>query len=168
MFDLRRAPIVRLLAPFAAGSVMGFQYAHSEQVWKETAICLLLLIILVVLFTLVKKQPGYFMGSFSAVAFLFFLAAGCGTGMVAKPADPHLPLRRDVMIHGEVLEEPQPGKRSWVFTMRLRMVASDDSAYATNTILNVYLEMPADSILPLPGESWQFYGQLVAIRNSGK
>jgi len=167
MFDLRRAPIVRLLVPFAAGSVMGFQYAHSEQVWMEILFCLLLLIILVVLFTLMKKQPGYFMGSFSAVVFLLFLAAGCGTGMVAKPADPDLPLRKDVMIRGEVLEEPQPGTRSWVFTMRLRMVVSDDSAYAANTILNVYLETPADSILPLPGECWQFYGQLVAIRNSG-
>ncbi len=167
MIDLRRVPIVRLLVPFATGSVMGFQHAHSEQVWMEILFCLLLLIILVVLFIQVKKQPGYFRGSFSAAAFLFFLAAGCGTGMVAKPADPGLPLRKNVMIRGEVLEEPRPGKRSWVFAMRLHMVASVDSVYAANTVLKVYLDMPADSILPLPGECWQFYGQLVAIRNSG-
>lgn len=146
---------------------MGYQYVHSEQVRDVVLVCLLLWIILVVLFFLIKKKAGYFIGMFSVAAFLLFLTAGFGTGMVTTPEDPGLPLGEPVMIRGEVLEEPQSRKRNWLFEMRLCMVVSGDSAYAVNTLLKVYLDMPADSILPAPGETWQFYGQLAAIRNSG-
>jgi competence protein ComEC len=51
--------------------------------------------------------------------------------------------------------------------MKLHLLSSVDTSCGVITILKCYLNMPADSILPSPGEIWQFSGKLLPIRNSG-
>ncbi|MCD4711370.1 MAG: ComEC/Rec2 family competence protein [Bacteroidales bacterium] len=72
-----------------------------------------------------------------------------------------------VVIRGEVTGSPRPGKRAYTFDMKIHLLCSEDTICRTGTYLKVYLGMPADSVMPVAGETWQFSGKLVPIRNSG-
>ncbi len=167
MFDLRRVPIARVMFPFAGGSLLVRQLEHFTSPGYLLLFCLLIWICLVILFFRQAKRAGIFSVAFGNLAIILFMALGYSTGMATRPKDPRLPVEEMVLIRGEVLEDPYLGNRNWVVEMRLFMVVSGDSSYITGTNLKVYLEMPVDSILPALGETWQMFGQLSAIRNSG-
>ncbi|MCK4747439.1 MAG: ComEC family competence protein, partial [Bacteroidales bacterium] len=173
MFDLKRAPVARLLGPFAAGSLMGYQLSHSIHFRDVILGCIMLWIIMAVLFHFLKNGSAVLQGLFSTMTFILFLVAGYGTGRSVKPEDPGLPLDQDVVIRGDIVEDPIFRKQKLVFEMKLHLVVSADSNYVSRTLLKVYMEMPVDSILPadslvpLAGETWQFTGRLGAIKNSG-
>jgi competence protein ComEC len=167
MFDLRRLPVARLLFPFAGGSLAGHQMEYFAPLRYVLLICFLIWIILVILFIRQSKRNGIVHFVFGNLAMILFVAAGYATGLISKPDNPGLPEEEKVMISAEVLEEPYPGNRTWVVEMKLCMVVSRDSSYVTRTRLKAYLKMPADSILPSIGETWQMFGQLSPIRNNG-
>lgn len=167
MFDLRKAPVAKVLIPFAGGAVAGYEMVYPVSLLVIVLICLFIWLILVNLFLQQSGRRGLTNLVFVSLAFILFVTAGYGTGMVTRPIDPGLPEGDQVMIRGEVLEEPYPGKRNWVVEMKLTMLVSSDKSYYTRTNLKVYMEMPVDSILPAAGETWQLYGQLLSIRNSG-
>ncbi|MEN8227252.1 MAG: ComEC/Rec2 family competence protein [Bacteroidota bacterium] len=167
MFDLRKAPVAKVLIPFAGGAVAGYEIVVPVGVLVVLLTSLLIWLILVSLFLQHRGRRRLINLAFASLSLIFFFTAGYGTGMITRPTDPGLPVGDHVMIRGEVLEEAYPGKRNWIMEMRLITLVSGSNSYHTRTCLKVYMEMPADSMLPAAGETWQLYGQLSAIRNNG-
>jgi len=167
MIELKRVPVLRVLIPFTAGSLPGFGSVVPAGIYTVLILTAILGILMVAAFIFLRKRPVFLSGFFCLTAFIFFGVAGYGTGMLVRPRDPGLPEDRKVMVMGDILEDARPANRSWMTGMHLRLVVSADSGYVTNTIVKLYLEMPSDSALPAPGEIWQFFGTLSAIRNSG-
>lgn len=167
MIELKRVPVLRTLVPFTAGSLLGIHTVVATEILTVWIINLTCWICLALVFRMMKRNPVLFSGVFCLTAFLCFMATGYGTGLLVRPRDPGLPLDQKVLVRGSVLEEASPANRSWVTSMHLRLVAAGDSVIVTNTVVRLYLDMPSDSVLPAPGESWQFFGYLHAIKNSG-
>lgn len=167
MFDLRKIPVLGVLVPFAAGSLAGYQLEEYVSVWDMIWISMAIWLILLLFYIIPFRKRGTAGLIFKVVAILLMLSTGYGAGMMTKPEDPGLPLGEPVMIMGEVREPPVRREQNWMLDMRLSGVVSSDAVHISRTHLKVYLDMPADSILPAVGETWWWYGQLVPIRNSG-
>ena len=167
MFDLRKAPVARILLPFTGGALAGNMLVFSVPMNGIVFICMIIWFLLFILFLICKMCGIWSNLVFHHLLFLLFLTLGTGTGMVSRPVDPGLPVGENVVVRGEVLEEPYSGRRNWVMEMRIFMVSGRDSTYSTQTNLKVYFKIPEDSILPAVGETWQLYGQLSPIKNSG-
>ena len=167
MFDLRKAPVARILLPFTGGALAGNMLVFSVPMNGIVFICMIIWFLLFILFLICKMCGIWSNLVFHHLLFLLFLALGTGTGMVSRPVDPGLPVGENVVVRGEALEEPYSGRRNWVMEMRIFMVSGRDSTYSMQTNLKVYFEIPEDSILPAAGETWQLYGQLSPIKNSG-
>ena len=163
MFDLRRIPIIRVLLPFAGGTLTGFQIVHSIQIREVLFTSVLIWVLLLISFWWTGKKPWMLQPLFSLLMFVFFFLSGVGTGLITLPVDPGLPLDQKVMIRGEIRDGPKPGKRNWSYGVDVEMVCTKDSTFLVNTHLKVYTPMD----LPSVGETWQFYGKLVSISNSG-
>ncbi len=167
MFDLRRSPVARILIPFAIGALAGYELSFPGSMNVLAILCLAIWIMLFVLFQWSSGNGTLFNFAFVSLSFILYLAVGVGTGKVTRPLDPGLPLGENVIILGEVLEDPYPGKRSWVLNLRLHMLVSGDSAYGVRTNLKVYMGMTVDSVMPVSGETWRLNGELVPFKNSG-
>lgn len=167
MFDLRKAPVARILLPFTGGALAGNMLIFTVPMNGIVFICMIIWFLLFILFLICKMCGIWSNLVFHHLLFLLFLTLGTGTGMVSRPVDPGLPVGENVVVRGEVLEEPYSGRRNWVMEMRIFMVSGRDSTYSMQTNLKVYFEIPEDSILPAAGETWQLYGQLSPIKNSG-
>jgi len=180
MFDLRRIPIVRVLLPFAGGSLAGCGILPTvrmpDLLLLSPQVCLLfamagIWILLLTTFYWRGWKPGIMEVLFSLLTFMCFFVSGFLSCIVSRPQDPGLPIEEKVMIRGEITEGPTPGSNNWSYGMDIRMLCCKDSAFALRTHLKVYLAVPAisinDSIMPRAGETWQLYGLLVPIKNSG-
>ncbi|MEN8201387.1 MAG: ComEC/Rec2 family competence protein [Bacteroidota bacterium] len=180
MFDLRRIPIVRALFPFAGGSLAGSRILHSEgmpdlALWSTQAWMLffaaLLWILLIAVFRWIGRNPGYRVYLFSFFAFTIIFVSGLLSSIVSRPVDPVLPLDQKLIIRGEITEGPKPGRSSWSYGMNVRMVACRDSVFKVRTHLKVHVKsssIPEKGLMmPGAGETWQLYGRLAPIRNSG-
>ena len=154
MFDVRRIPIVRILLPFAGGSLAGQFLECGASLPYAMMASLLVWIILILLHNWLTKRSGVARIIFSKLAFFQFLGLGILAAWITLPKDPDLPLESKVMIRGTVLEDPQPGYRNWVFAMKLLLLASDEESFSKQSRLTVYMGMPSDSILPAAGEIW--------------
>jgi len=180
MFDLRRIPIVRALFPFAGGAGVGLGVLSLDGIPDLTSLptqVLILLalsgicIFLLVIFRRTKGIPGYKGYLFSFLAFTLCFVSGLASSIVSRPIDPGLPLDQQILIRGEITEGPKPGRNTWSYGMNVRMLCCRDSVFRLRTHLKIHMMIPssADSAvqLPGPGETWQFYGRLAPIRNSG-
>jgi len=173
MFDLRRIPILRVLFPFAGGSLAGYKLELSISIWEVLFVTVLGWILLVLLYWWAGKKPAKVQGIFSFMALLLFIATGMATGIKTRPVDPGLPLDGKVIIQGEIIRGPKKRGASWSYDMALDMVCSGDSVFSNHSQLIVYLKSSfdsgeiVDSVMPATGQTWQFYGQLVPVRNSG-
>jgi len=167
MIDFRLAPVARVLIPLTAGSLWG--YLGSNAFSPGTVIIggLLLWLILLVIDHLFRGNPRIHSGIFNTVTFGLFFWAGLGAGMLDRPEDPELPLGERIMISGRLLEGPELRSGRLEYEMELSMVMTGDTAYPAVTLLKVYMQMPFDSLVPVPGEIWRFGGRLAAIRNNG-
>lgn len=180
MFDLRRIPILRVLLPFAGGAGGGLGILRAggmpdlsslnTQAWILVAmfgLCILQLLI----YRRTGQTSGFSGKLFILLAFTLYLLSGLVSSMVSRSLDPGLPLDKKILIRGEITEGPLPGKNNWSCGMKVGMVCCGDSVFGLRTHLKVYLKVPsapeAASVLPRPGETWQLYGRLSAIRSSG-
>lgn len=97
MFDLRRIPIVKVLLPFAGGSLAGHCILHNHQVLE-----LLVATAVMWVFQLTVFHRNHNSGDRQCLFFLltcsllFFV--GFATGTLTRPVDPDLPLGEKVMI----------------------------------------------------------------------
>ena len=173
MFDLRRIPIVRMLLPFAGGSLAGYGIVHPHQVSELLVTTAMMWILLVALFHRSGRKPGGREWLFLLLVFSVVFMVGFTLGTMTQPVDPGLPLKEKVMIRGVITGGPIQGAKNWSYGLKTERVCSRDSAYGIRTLLKVYLTAPpdslpkGDSLWPREGELWQFYGQLVPITNSG-
>ena len=148
MIDLRLAPVVRVLVPFAGGSLAGYLGGFSFRPAELVITCLGLWLFLVLSYHLSRRKAGISSGLFSTQAFGLFLCTGLGTGILSKPEDPGLPVRETVVISGKILEGPQDRNSRYQFEIRLQMVDTGDTVYQPRTIIKATMIMPTDSILP--------------------
>lgn len=167
MFDLRRAPVQKVLIPYAAGSLAGYLMGHSPAVMALLIPGLVGWLILLMLHVHGCSSGRMSAVLFATIALFLFLLLGFGTGMLTRPADPGLPVGEKVLIGGLVLEDPCRRQSGWTLEMRINQVTTMAESCGADTRLMVYFEMPADSVLPAAGETWVFYGVLARIRNSG-
>ncbi len=173
MFDLRRIPILRVLFPFAGGSLAGYITEYSISIHEVLFAAGFCWVLLVMVFWRTDKTTLKVQGIISFLALLLFFTIGLATGMKTRPADPGLPLEGKVIIQGEIIRGPGKGGSSWSYDMALDMICSGDSIFSTHSLLKVYIRLPldsgglAESLMPTAGQTWQLYGQLVPVRNSG-
>lgn len=167
MFDLRKAPITKMLLPFIGGALSGYIFVFPLLLSDIGLICLITWCQLVILYLRHKLMGIWIHLLFNTLVCFLFLTLGFWTGKITRPVDPGLPVGEGMMVRGRVLEEPYSGRRNWIMDMKVFMISGWDSTYGTQSIFKVYFEMPDDSILPIAGEIWQLYGQLSSIKNSG-
>ena len=167
MFDLRKIPMLRVLLPFFAGVVTGFQLSPKIQVWWVVFLSLLIWVVVYAVFRWQKFKPAASPWPVSMLLCLLFVILGVGTGIHTRPQDPGFPVDQWVLVRGELTGMPHPGSYAYAFDMEVHLLSWTDTICLTNTHLKCYMSMPADSLLPGPGEIWQFSGKLVGIRNSG-
>ena len=167
MFDLRKVPILRVLVPFFGGVLSGLRLSSKIQIYELIILLLLLWIMVLVIYRWHGRKPGLLPWLSSPFLFLLLFFAGAGSGIYSRPLDPGLPVDQWVVVRGELSGSPIPGSYAHTFELDIQMYFSEDSICRTRTVLKAYMSMPADSILPEAGETWQFAGKLVPIRNSG-
>jgi len=172
MFDLRRIPIVRVLLPFAGGSLAGYSILHPYQVFELLVAIAVMWIFQLAIFYLSRKYGGrQYLFFLLTCSLLFFI--GFATGTLTRPVNPDLPLGEKVIIRGVITEGPITGIKNWSYVMETKSVCFRDSSFGIRTQLKVYLAAPSDSLpledylWPGEGEVWQFFGQLLPVVNSG-
>jgi competence protein ComEC len=167
MFFPRRTPVVRVLVPLAGGSLAGYlsdaSLGPGTLIIPGTVLCLVLGSMLA--FSGRRRVVRDFL--FNLVVFALHFWTGFGTGIIDRPKDPGLPAGERILVGGTIRESPSLQNGKWVFEMDLRMAATADTACLIRTVLKVYLPVPSDSLLPVPGEFWKLSGRLYPIRNAG-
>jgi competence protein ComEC len=171
MIDLRRAPVVRALVPFTAGSLAGYlgHPVPGQDGWALPCLilCLAIWLIQLLLFFFCLRVPQVRAMPFSLISAGLFFLTGLGTGALERPEDPGLPEGERIMVSGLVMDGPVERNGRIAFTMGLRMAGRMDTAHPVRTIVKATMEMPSDSLLPESGESWRLCGRPVAIQGSG-
>jgi competence protein ComEC len=167
MIDLRRIPVVRVLVPFAGGILAGTHITcFPDPVWM-IVISLVLWLIQLCCYFLYARMPRIQGLPFSLLSAGLVFWTGMTAAVLDWPDDPHLPSGVTVVIQGDLYDGPVERNGRLVYDMDVRMVAGRDSILRVRSTVKVYLEMPADSIIPAPGEIWRFCGRLVSIQNNG-
>jgi len=167
MFDLRKIPMLRVLVPFFAGVWSTTHLSSKIQITGVIFLSIFLWLTMVAIYRWQWQRPGRIPLINAPLLFLLIFTAGTGSGILSRPQDPGLPVDRWVVVRGEAAGAPSPHSFAHSFDLKLQILFSDDTFCRTNTVLKVYLSMPADSQMPAAGEIWQFSGKLVPIRNSG-
>ena len=172
MFDLRRIPIVKVLLPFAGGSLAGHCILHNHQVLVLLMATALMWIIQLAVFhrnfNSGSRQCFFFLLTCSLIFFL-----GFATGTLTRPVNPDLPLGEKLMIRGVITKGPNSGVKNWSCEMETQSVCGLNTSHEIRTRLKIYMAISsdslqgADSIWPGEGEVWQFFGQLQTITTSG-
>lgn len=168
MFDLCKIPMLRVLVPFFGGVLCGFHI--NIRIQLSQALILMLIVLWTAVFVIFKRQrqkPVALPWFISLLLCLFIYLAGVGTGILSWPHDPILPVDRQVMVQGKLKESPRQGRYDYEFDIKVQCICSADSLYRTEMLLKCYMPVPADSIIPVLGEIWQFTGRLSGIQNSG-
>lgn len=167
MFDLRRIPLLKVLIPFAAGALTGSLVSTTVSAAGLAFPALLGWICLLTIFLRPGRKAASISWLFSLCAKLLFFVLGAGSGWVTRPQDPGLPLGESVLIRGVVKEAPVVGQGYLKYEVNLQFLYASETLYTCKTLLKVYIYPDYDSELPKAGESWQWWGKLNPIRNSG-
>jgi competence protein ComEC len=167
MVDLSRAPVTRVLFPFAAGSLSGYlltcEIRPDFLLYGALPAC----VSAAALLLLPGKKTVWRKAFFSLLTFFVFLWSGFGVGVCDRPREPELPRDSRIVVMGRVLEEPRERSGRISFDMQLSRVCGREGARCTRTIVMASMAMPRDSVLPHPGDTWILAGRLAEIRNSG-
>jgi len=167
MINLRPAPVVRVLIPYAFGSVAGYTgfmevgplllFILSTSIW--------LVAILVYRFSREWRRI-FHLGFCLSVLALFFIM-GLGIGRIDRPQDPGIPTDENVVIKGRVEDEPVMRNGKLVFGVAVRMAYTHDSVFLARNLLKIYMQLQTGSACPEVGETWLLIGRLVPIENAG-
>ncbi|TFH26964.1 MAG: ComEC family competence protein [Bacteroidia bacterium] len=167
MFDLRKIPVVKVLVPFAAGALSGNLITVPISTVGMAIAALLGWLCLLTLFLKLHRKPASLPWLFCLWVFLLCFTLGTGNGLFTRPVDPKLPVGDWVIIRGVVKEAPKSGQSNPKCVVALQLLYASDTIYGCETLLQVYLPPNGDSVVPRPGETWQWLGLLSPIRNSG-
>jgi competence protein ComEC len=167
VFDLRKIPILRVLVPYFCGVVPGIQHLVRLRIFGVILLAMLFWLSAVLIYRWQGRKPGSVAGLICLPLFLVSLVTGAGTGFLTKPRDPGLPVDRGLVVRGTLQGSPRVDRGISSFDLELQFLCSVDTVCRPPTVLKAYFRMPPDSILPVAGETWQFYGKLEPIRNSG-
>jgi len=159
--------MLRVLVPFFAGVVSGLSLFTSILVLELLILSFFIWILVFILHLLQRRAQGAFPWIFPPLIYLLIYLLGAGTATASQHRDPGLPADQWVLVRGEVCGSPKEGSKAYSFDMNLYLLSSADTVCRASTLLKCYLSAPADSLLPSPGEIWQFSGKLLPIRNSG-
>jgi competence protein ComEC len=166
MFDLRKIPMLRVLLPFFGGVYAGI---HPDSGFELSRVLIILPLLTLAVFVVFNRQKGKAPALpwlNPVLLFLVFFLVGVGTAIVVRPGDPGLPEDRWVLVRGQLCGSAFPGRYGYVFDMKVMQICSADSIYQVRTQFKCYMSEPPDSLLPAPGETWQFCGRLAGIQNS--
>lgn len=167
MFDIRRIPVARVLLPFAAGSLAGSLDILIAGPWLLLSAGMGLWMCMLLFFRLIKPERVLPIAGFSVAAWGLFFLTGLGTGNLDKPVDPGLPDNEPVVISGRILEANVDEGGRLVTELELQAAVTTDTVFHARTIIKAYTEIIPGAGLPVPGETWIFYGRLAPIRNNG-
>ncbi|MFH0756531.1 MAG: ComEC/Rec2 family competence protein [Bacteroidota bacterium] len=167
MIDLSRVPVVRALVPYAGGSMAGYLGVVAVRPYEAIVVGFMLSLAVGICFVLSRINRGKRCRLLNPMLFLLLLWTGAGTGVAEAPRDPHLPVNQGILISGRILEVYQPLRGRVSFEMDLRISATPDALCFTSTRLKAFMELPSDSVFPVPGEIWMMTGRLEAITTGG-
>lgn len=167
MFDLPGIPVLKVLIPFTAGVLTGGLFISSLSPGGLAILSLLGWTCLLGMYLKSGRKPASLPWLFSLWAFLLFFVLGTGSGWVTRPLDPGLPVGESVLIRGQVKDAPVAAEGYWKCELSLQLLYATDTLYPCKTQLQVYFYPDYDSQLPGAGETWQWWGKLSPIRNSG-
>jgi len=159
--------MLRVLIPYSGGVLTGFRWFTSNHMRELIILPLILWVLITIIFIWQSRRPGAHTWLISLLLCLLIFIVGAGTGIRSRPVDPGLPVDQRVLVRGEVCGSPSSESYAHIFDLKLHQLSSADTICRVSTLIKCYLSTPGDSILPASGEIWQFYGTLVAIRNSG-
>ena len=167
MIDIKHVPVVKVLLPYAVGSLAGYR----GFVGPDPSIMLFLAgTAWMGSFFLYRFSRSYKHHSrlcFSLLMQVLFTIVGIGMGNRDKPVDPGLPEGELLVLRGRVNEEPVLQYGKLVFGVELRMAFSRDSVYLLRNQVKTYLDTGKLHPLPEPGELWDFPGRLIPVKNAG-
>ncbi|MCP4310421.1 MAG: ComEC family competence protein [Bacteroidetes bacterium] len=169
MIDLRRAPVVRVLIPYACGSLAGYTGFIEVRPLLLVVLCLLLWVTAFLFYRLSRGGMQVFSGCFCLQILTLFFIAGFGIGLIDRPQDPGIPSGDIVVVKGRVEEEPELRNGKLVFSVGLRMAFTGGSIFQDPNVLKTYLPVPSGSPANAPGvgEVWILCGRLVPVKNAG-
>ncbi len=167
MFDLQRIPVIRALFPFACGSLAGYPGKCAVPVTELLVVALMLWLILVMIYRRSLRRAVLLPWSAHGILFMLFFLAGSGTTLLSVPRFPGLPEEEPVWVRGEVTANPKTGRNYCSFELVPVILFTRDTFFLSETLLQVYMKIPADSMMPAAGEIWQLTGKLTRIGKSG-
>ena len=167
MINLNHVPVVKVLIPFALGSLAGYKsfidFSPSVLFFLATG----LLILSLLMYRLREGNLRCLHACFPLIIQMLFVFVGMGMGCIDRPLDPGIPAGGSVVLRGKVREEPELRFGKLVFGLELRMAYADDSVYQVRSLVKTYLDTGSCHPIPEAGDIWDFSGRLIPIRNAG-
>ncbi len=167
MIDLTRAPVVRILVPFAGGSLAGYLELVTVRPVGVLFISVLTGLTVVLCFFPTGRKHGRRCRFFTPLVFLLNLWTGIGCGVDDRPGDPGLPVNKRAVITGRILELSLNRQGRMACEMDLLAAVTTDTVCITPTRIKAVLDIPPDSVFPVRGEIWMVTGRLAAITAGG-
>jgi len=163
---LKRAPIIRILLPFALGIAAGLAGHGPLSAWAMMGLALLLLLLLLLL-PMTHPGPGLAGPLTGLLSVGISLAAGAGSGYLEAPRDPGLPEGERVLVMGRMRTVGTESGGRITCSLNLRALYLDDSLHSCSTTIQCYLPVKDSMRIPRAGECWFLRGTFMPIRNSG-
>jgi len=167
MIDLRCFPVVRVLLPFAAGSLAGYMRLMEIRPVELIVSALSGWLLALLIFRMAGGGKPIFQGFFCLLILALFFLAGIGTGQLDIPLDPGIQEDQRVVLKGRVTEMPVVENGRAVFWVEVTLLSTNDSIYPGKHVVKAYMQCSTVCHIPAEGELWLFCGRLQAVRNGG-
>ncbi len=167
MINLNHVPVVKVLIPFALGSLAGYKALLNSSPPLTFLLAIGLWILSLLMYRLREGNLHRLYACFPLFIQMLFFFVGMGMGCIDRPLDPGIPLGGSVVLRGKVKEEPVLRYGKLVFGLELRMAYADDSVYQVRSLVKAYLDTGSCHLIPEAGDIWDFSGRLIPIRNAG-
>lgn len=175
MINIRHVPVVKVLIPFALGSLLTYTGFIEADIRKVLFLSLAICLGSFLSYRLSGRAPRLYYRlyhrlcnwMFSPSIFLLFLLAGLGAGIMDRPVDPGMPGREQVVLEGRIGDEPRTKSGRTVFGVELCMAWVADSVYQHPCLVKVYIDETSLPVVPEVGEVWILSGFLLPIQNAG-
>jgi len=167
MINLRPVPVVRVLIPFAFGSLAG--YTDTPELGSAPLLILSASIgaAAFLFYRFSRDGNSFFHWGFCTSVLLLFFLLGMGTGRIDRPRDPGLPTGSIVLLQGTIEDDPVARNGKLVFKMEIRMAYAGDSLFLRRSLLKVYLPLSRYLVPPVAGETWNLSGRLYPLQSGG-